>query len=191
MGTSVTNGYDVVFEVSEPAFRKQLAALPALQQTVRTPFNAPPFAGRARVHLSKPSAEFKSPAFVSERITISVDIAGSAIALTSPSVGLVPLEGTLQLGGRVRVRTPTGTTTREVVLDFTTKSGGPDVLELTFPPGAPATSAGLQSIGIQPNQAILDVVRNLIVGEVRTWVVANLPVVPLAAPIAIAPTPGG
>jgi hypothetical protein len=191
MGTAVTNGYDVAFEVSEPAFRKQLAALPALQQTVRTPFNAPPFAGRARVHLSKPSAEFKSPPFVMERITISVDIGGSAIVLTQPMAGLIPLEGTLELGGRVRVRTPTGTATREVILDFTTNNGGPDLLQLTFPPGAPATSAGLQSIGIQPNQAILDLVRNLVVGEVRTWVMANLSAVPLAAPIAVAATPAG
>ncbi len=107
-------------------------------------------------------------------------------------MGLIPLEGTLELAGRVHVQAPAGAPgAREVVLDFTKNNGGPDVLKLTFPPGAPATSAGLQSLGIQPNQAILDVVRNLILAEVRTWVTSNLQVVPLAAPIPIAAAPTG
>ena len=103
MGSMVTNAYDVVFELAEPAFTRQLAALPALQKIIRTPFNTGLLAGRARIHLSHPSAEFKSPVSVSERITISLDVAGSALIVTQPKQGVIPIEGTLAIGGRVRV----------------------------------------------------------------------------------------
>jgi hypothetical protein len=186
-----TNGYDVVFEIGERALNAQLAEVPDLARSFRSRFGQPPITGRARVRLSEVRADFDVPSVIPNGLRLTFDLAGTALILIQPQAGLVSIEGTIGVTGRLAVRDlpdpptlPAGVTAREGVLDFTRgPGGGADRVEVHFPPGAPATSASLQQLGVTPTPQILAFLAQMLETAARDSIRETLPVFSV--------TPGG